>query len=107
MAWPDSWNDSATESPHLLDQDCVLIWELKAADGAGAVIEEPFSNTAGAKGVLAGQHQDLAAFSEVLQADLALLQCLLLPCCVLHLSKPLVDRDSARKKCLLRYQTSR
>ncbi len=68
----------------------MLIWELKAADGAGAVVEQPLADAAGAEGVLAGQHQDLAAFPEVLQADLALLQCLLLPCRVLHMSKPIL-----------------
>ena len=62
----------------------MLVWELKAADWAGAVVVKPLADTAGAEFVLAGQLQYLAAALEVFQADLALFQCLVLSCCVLH-----------------------
>ena len=48
-----------------LHQDSVLVWELKAADWAGAVVMQPLADAGGAEAVLAGQLQDLAAALEV------------------------------------------
>ena len=62
----------------------MLIGELKAADGAGAVIVQPLADAGRAEAVLAGQLHDAAAALEVVQADLALLLHLLSPCCRLY-----------------------
>ena len=43
----------------------MLVWELKAADWAGAVVVQPPADAGGAEVVLAGQLQDLAAALEV------------------------------------------
>ena len=68
----------------LLYEDGVLIGELEAADGAGAVVVQPLADAGRAEAVLAGQLHDAAAALEVVQADLALLLHLLAPRCRLH-----------------------
>ena len=67
-----------------LHQDSVLVGKLKAADWAGAVVVQPLADAGGAEAVLAGQLHDPAAAPEVVQADLALLQRLLPPRCLLR-----------------------
>ncbi len=79
----------------------MLVRELKAADWAGAVVVKPLADAAGAESVLAGQLQYFAASLEVLQADLALFQCLLLPCCVLYTpqTKLSLAKSLSSRKC--------